>query len=77
MAKGNKKITKEKKSSVESATTPHIQKETLQGIFAVLFFVLAIFFVLSSPTLFGGTGKAGPAGEMVFKLFSFLFGTGY
>jgi S-DNA-T family DNA segregation ATPase FtsK/SpoIIIE len=38
---------------------------------------LAVFFILSSPGIFGGIGLAGPAGEFTFKIFSFLFGKGY
>lgn len=78
MARSDIKSKKDKKKVADDAIeTVHIQKETWQGILAVLFFVLTIFFVLSSPDIWGGTGKAGIAGYYSFEAFSFLFGKGY
>ncbi len=77
MSKPDKKKKEKKNDNDDTTVLNHIQKETWQGILAVLFFVLTIFFTLSSPAIFGGVGKAGPAGEFVFKIFSFLFGKGY
>jgi S-DNA-T family DNA segregation ATPase FtsK/SpoIIIE len=75
------KADKKKKGKISDddnvSAMSHIQKETWQGILAILFFVLTIFFILSSPDIFGGTGRAGLAGEFSFKVFSFLFGKGY
>src|ERR1035437_957178 len=77
MSKADNKKKKEKKYEDEPGVLNHIQKETLQAILAILFFVLTIFFILSSPDIFGGIGLAGPAGEFSFNVFSFLFGKGY
>ncbi len=77
MTKTDKKKKEKKNNDGETTVPNHIQKETAQAILAILFFVLAIFFILSSPEIFGGIGVAGPAGEIIFKIFSFLFGKGY
>jgi S-DNA-T family DNA segregation ATPase FtsK/SpoIIIE len=77
MSKIDKKKREKKNDNDDGDILSHIQKETLQGILAILFFVLTIFFTLSSPAIFGGTGRAGPAGEVTFNVFSFLFGKGY
>lgn len=49
----------------------HIAEETLQGVFALLCFVLGIFFVLARFDL------SGIAGEKTFYFFNMLFGVGY
>ena len=48
-----------------------LREETVHGIWAVLFFVLAVFFGLSAFNV------AGVAGEWIFKFFNGLFGVGY
>jgi len=45
--------------------------ETKNGIFSVISFVLALFFILSA------FDKAGVAGRLFFDIFSYLFGIGY
>jgi S-DNA-T family DNA segregation ATPase FtsK/SpoIIIE len=55
----------------------NLKEETRQAIFAVTLFVLAVFFVLSSLQTKDGFSKAGPAGEMTYKIFEMLFGIGY
>lgn len=57
-----------------------IKRETKQGILAVVFFVLAIIFILASIKT-GATGNeiyyAGPVGKEVYHLLSVLLGIGY
>jgi len=60
----------------------HLKEETLQGVFAVIFFVLGIFFILAAIPHAGGTdgihnGLAGPVGDTLFDFFKMLFGFGY
>ena len=62
--KGDKK----KNSDEEESVFAYLQKETVQGIIAILFFVFGIFLVLSK------FGKAGPAGKMMYEFFLYLFG---
>lgn len=49
----------------------NLKEETLQGILAVVFFVLGLFFLLAS------FGKAGFVGNKIYQLFRLLFGYGY
>ncbi len=65
-----KKIDK-KKDLTDEDTPSLVQKETMQGIIAIAFFVLAVFFMLSA------FDKAGPAGNTIHEFFSYLFGWGY
>ncbi|MFH0755486.1 MAG: DNA translocase FtsK, partial [bacterium] len=57
-----------------------IKNETKQGIFAIIFFVLAIIFILSSIKT-GEAGSefyyAGPVGKNIYFLFSIFLGLGY
>src|SRR3972149_2214095 len=48
-----------------------IKDDTKNGIFAVISFVFALFFMLSA------FAKAGIAGDFFFEIFSYLFGIGY
>lgn len=72
----NKKNSKDKEKkdnkNDEKSLTPRLQEETLQGIIAILFLVLAIFFLLSS---FGKSGVIGRWSYDIFK--THLFGVGY
>src|SRR3989344_7222689 len=52
---------------------PKLKTETKHGVLAVIFFVLAVFFLLSYPAL----NKAGVAGEFFYEKFHFLLGVGY
>ena len=65
-----KKTKKKKEISSEDHGYVSLQKETIQGILAILFLVLSIFFTLA------GFGKAGRAGA-VYPFFQYLFGVGY
>ena len=71
--KSKKDSKKEKKENLEeSSISNYLKEETLQGILAVLFFVIAIFFLLSS------FGKGGAVGTWSYKIFKTnLFGLGY
>ncbi len=64
--KKNEKITKE-----ERGINSNLKTETKHGILAVVFFVLALFFLMSA------FGIAGPAGNFFFDKLSYLLGVGY
>ena len=66
-----KNIKKQEKQPSKLNIFKHVEKETVNTVWAILFFVLGIIFVLSS---FDG---AGSAGKYIFKLFNYLFGIGY
>ncbi len=68
MAKNKKKI--EKKNSYQKENIK-LKSETKNSIFAIIFFVLAIFFSLAAFSL------AGKAGNLIYKIFYLLFGFGY
>jgi S-DNA-T family DNA segregation ATPase FtsK/SpoIIIE len=74
--KNNKENKKEKKKrdskkDKDETTTSYLQKETLNTIMAVVFFVLSIFLTLSS------MNKGGPVGSWIFENLKLLFGFGY
>ena len=50
---------------------PGLKEETVHAVFSILFFVLAVLFILSS------LGKSGVAGDILFKYLTFLFGVGF
>jgi DNA segregation ATPase FtsK/SpoIIIE, S-DNA-T family len=50
-----------------------LKTETKHGIWAILFFVLALFFLMAIPTF----GMAGKAGEFVYEFFNYFLGIGY
>lgn len=49
----------------------NLKEETVKTIWAITFFVLTFFFLLSA------FGKGGVAGKNIYKLFSYLMGIGY
>src|SRR3990167_7744603 len=51
----------------------YLKDETLQGIIAILFFVLSVFFTLSSFTTKGGNNLAGFVGEQSYKIFHDMY----
>lgn len=61
-----KKIDIEKEEKIK-----HLKEETLETIWAILFFLTSLFLLLAS------LNKGGVVGTKVFELFSFLFGIGY
>ncbi len=62
-----KKPSQQKKLNVMST----LKEETRHGVLAVIFFVLAIFFILAS------FGKSGVVGISIFKWLDLFFGIGY
>lgn len=65
-------MAKKKKKKLEMPSLfGSLSEETVHGIWAILFFVLAIFFALAA------LNWAGVAGETIFKFFNNLFGIGY
>ncbi|MFA5888945.1 MAG: DNA translocase FtsK 4TM domain-containing protein [Candidatus Paceibacterota bacterium] len=72
--RNKKEKRKEKKKEFEDKTNSnHLQKETLNTIIAVVFFVFGIFLILSS----GPIDKGGKVGVGAYKIFHYLFGVGY
>ncbi len=77
MAKRKRKKKEEKDSETKGDTSPSIlfwknlKDETAQSIWAIFFFVIAIFLILSA------IGLAGMVGEKVYGGLSFLMGVGY
>lgn len=77
MSKKNKgkdlKPNKPSRTSVEGSNKSKITlaPETRNGIYAIISFVIALFFVLSS------FEKAGIAGKFFYEIFTYLFGIGY
>jgi len=69
MAKKQK--SKQTKSFQKISPLSNLKTETKHGIWAVVFFVLALIFLMS---LFG---IAGVAGDFVYKIFDYLLGIGY
>ena len=62
-----KNTTNQKALSIGSG----LKQETKYSVFAVVCFVLALFFFIAA------FGKGGPAGNALYSLFTFLFGIGY
>jgi hypothetical protein len=71
MAKNGNKKKKEKSSRENSEFTPRLKNHTKDGITAVIFFVLALFFLMSAFNI------AGVAGEFFYEKFYYLLGVGY
>jgi len=77
MAKDDKKEKRDRKKSSNKgdkksfASGINLKDETKNGIYAVISFVLALFFILSA---FHGSGRAG---VFFYDLFKYLFGIGY
>ncbi|MCX6702081.1 MAG: DNA translocase FtsK 4TM domain-containing protein, partial [Candidatus Zambryskibacteria bacterium] len=70
---GRNKKGKKKSNSSDETNYNHLQKETLNTIVAVIFFVLGIFLVLSS----GLINKGGKVGTFIYEVLHYLFGIGY
>lgn len=75
----NKKLKKKKDDEdVEDSGEKYLSEETIQGILAIIFFVLSAFFVLASFKNGEGKSLAGFIGEKSFDIFhNTLFGVGY
>ncbi|MEK7558427.1 MAG: DNA translocase FtsK 4TM domain-containing protein [Patescibacteria group bacterium] len=50
---------------------PGLKEDTVHAVLAIIFFILAILFVLAS------LGKSGPAGNTLFEYLTLFFGVGY
>ncbi len=61
-----KKIDIEKEEKIK-----HLKEETIETIWAIVFFLTSLFLLLAA------LNKGGVVGETVYKVFSFLFGIGY
>ena len=61
-----KKIDIEKEEKIK-----HLKEETLETIWAIVFFLVSLFLLLAS------LNKGGVVGTKVYDIFSFLFGIGY
>ncbi len=70
MAK-QKKQTVIKETFLKTSGFSSLKMETKHGITAIVFFVLAIFLMMSM------FDAAGSAGQVVFKIFNYLLGVGY
>ncbi len=64
--KKNKKFVKEKKETI-----PKLKTETMHTIWAIVFFVLALFLFMAS------FDAGGTAGKFFYKIFYYLLGVGY
>ena len=62
---------KNKNNKQEKEYRTKLRTQTKHGILAVVFFVLALFFLMSA------FGKAGVAGEFTYEKLSYLLGVGY
>lgn len=71
MAKNSKQKTKGKITRTNGESTRRLKTETKHGIWAIIFFVLALFFFMSALSM------AGVAGELVYKILHYLLGVGY
>lgn len=70
----NRQLAEKKRKSKDDNSIglfDNLKKETMQGILAIVFFILGVFLILSA---FSG---AGVVGDAVFKTLSSLFGVGY
>lgn len=67
----NKKNDKPQKNNGDRASLNKLKTETKHGIWAVVFFVLALFFFMA------GADIAGVAGKFFYNIFSYLLGIGY
>ncbi len=56
-----------------SSSMTKLKTETKHGIWAILFFVLALFLLMSMPAF----DIAGMAGKFIYEIFNYLLGIGY
>ncbi|MDD5068511.1 MAG: DNA translocase FtsK [Candidatus Pacebacteria bacterium] len=59
------------KKNEEKRSSLRLKEETSQTILGLVFFAIAVFFLLAS------ADKAGPVGKAIYELFAFLLGIGY
>ena len=71
MAKNEKKKNDKKYTKENTEYFSKLKPETKHGIWSVVFFVLALFFILAA------FGTAGVAGRFFYNIFRYLLGVGY
>lgn len=72
MSRKSKKNSKQKKEEkINGEPVKYLKDETMQGVIAVVFFLIGIFFLLAAFKI------GGPVGSKTYQIFYFLFGTGY
>jgi len=71
MAKNNKQKNNKETSSKNSYSVSKLKTETMHSIWAILFFVLAVFLLMSM------FDKAGVAGQFFYEILNYLLGIGY
>ena len=71
MAKNNKQKNNKETSSKNSYSVSKLKTETMHSIWAILFFVLAVFLLMSM------FDKAGVAGQFFYEILNYLLGVGY
>ena len=76
MAKKNNDKKLKPKSSKENILSG-IKHHTRQGIFAVIFLLLSIIFILAAINTSDGGSFAGPVGQEIYKILSLFLGIGY
>ncbi|MFA5842010.1 MAG: DNA translocase FtsK 4TM domain-containing protein [Candidatus Paceibacterota bacterium] len=59
-----------KKISINTGFS-ELKEETRHGVFSIIFFVIALFFILAS------LDKAGPVGNTLYEILTRMFGVGY
>lgn len=69
--KNKKRKNKKNKTEEKVGVFENLKKETAQGIYAIIFFILGVFLMLAA---FGG---AGVVGNTIFDFLSGLFGVGF
>jgi len=68
--KSDKKVSFDFLGTIEKLK-PGLKEETVHAVFAVIFFIAGVVFILAS------LGKAGVAGDSLYSLLKLLFGVGY
>lgn len=71
MSKKKKQKEKGKPARTEEKSSKKLKTETAHGIWAIVFFMLALFLFMAS------FNWAGPAGQIVYKILHYLLGVGY
>ncbi len=66
-----KRNTKSNSLKKPASSAGKLKTETKHGIWAIVFFVLALFLFMAA------FAKAGPAGNLFYKIFDYLLGIGY
>ncbi len=65
-----------KKNNNQKEKTSTLKEETVHGVIAIVFFILAVFFLMAAIEK-GDSTMAGPVGKYLFQIFHYLLGVGY